>query len=77
MFEGTGWPDYANHLIFELYTADSGLKISESFLSIDYYVQLVYEGVPLLVPGCPATMCPFSTFEELAKALIPTVSGKE
>jgi len=67
VFDGTGWPIYASHVIFELLEDENG----------EYYVQMLYNGEPVLIPGCSGVICDFPTFVSIASQLMPENWNKE
>jgi len=67
VFDGTGWPMYASNVIFELLQDENG----------DYYVQMLYNGEPVLIPGCDGVICDFDIFYSIAAQLMPADWKKE
>jgi len=55
------WPPYASHMEIELWSNTAG----------QWYVQVKYQGEPLVLPTCSgASMCPYSQFLTLVNPLI-------
>lgn len=53
------WPPYASHMQMELWSNGG-----------QYFVQVKYQGEPLLLSTCSATMCPFSQFMDLVNPIV-------
>jgi len=60
------WPTFAAHIISEYYDAPS--------FTGSPAVRLLYNGKPLVLPGCGQEYCPFATFEKIVNAIIPTTA---
>jgi len=55
------WPPYASLLRVHLLQDNTG----------NFFVELIYNnGNPLLVPGCPSTPCPYSSFKAISSSII-------
>jgi len=61
LYAGTGWPPYAAHIVFELMEDKDG----------NFYVRMLYQDQPLVIPGCHSQLCDFDTFTSLAQEVIP------
>ncbi|KAJ5070505.1 lysophosphatidic acid phosphatase type 6 [Anaeramoeba ignava] len=53
---------YAGHIVLELYYDEDVQK---------YYVQMIYNGNPLQIPGCDSTYCDFDFFQSVSYQIIP------
>jgi len=68
LFPGTVWPQYASHVVMELW---------QSTTNTTFYIRFIYNENELTIPGCPAALCPFDTWLKIAQQLIPTDWYKE
>jgi len=57
------WPPIASNLILEL--------LEEKQNPQNRYVRLIYNDRVLQIPGCNGTLCPYATFRQKVKELIP------
>jgi len=57
------WAPYASFVLFELYSSDG-----------TFLVRAIYEGSPVLIPGCSNILCDISEFTNIITNLIPDVS---
>jgi hypothetical protein len=55
---GYTWPPYASRMIFEVWS-----------ISGDLFVRVLFESVPIQVPGCSAVLCPLAEWEALLTPL--------
>jgi len=53
--EGTGWPSYAAHLLFELWEDDFD----------NFYVHVIYNDQDIVIPGCETAYCELETFIDI------------
>eukprot|EP01114_Cavostelium_apophysatum_P005511 TRINITY_DN1662_c0_g1_i1.p1 TRINITY_DN1662_c0_g1~~TRINITY_DN1662_c0_g1_i1.p1 ORF type:complete len:414 (-),score=73.82 TRINITY_DN1662_c0_g1_i1:50-1291(-) len=60
-WDGTAWPPYAGNILLELYIDDNG----------DFFVQFLYNGNLMQLPGCAEKMCTWAEFSAIADTLIP------
>jgi len=59
--EGTGWPPFVGHLIFELWEDQSG----------NFFVHLLYNDKEVVLPNC-AALCPYKDFLQIASTIMMT-----
>jgi len=60
------WPPYASHIEMELWSDGRA-----------YFVQVKYQGIPLVPPGCPSRFCPFDKFADVLEDILPVDFWKE
>lgn len=59
------WPPYASHMEFELWNNKG-----------EYYVQVKYQGEPLLLSGCSDALCPLSEFMAHVEPIVSVNYGQ-
>lgn len=62
------WPPYASTIVFELYESAKDDKAAKK----ENMVRMVYNGKILRIPGCDSALCPWSKFESIAAAVVPS-----
>jgi len=57
------WPSYAATIIAEYY------EVSNPYIPS---VRMIYNGIPIIIPGCGNEFCPYPVFEKIVSSIIPT-----
>jgi len=67
--EGTGWPPYVGHLVFELWEDEFD----------NFFVHTIYNDQEMIIPGCKTTYCQLQTFIDICskQTLTPEEWRKE